>query len=62
MVVRINNFTENYTKSSSQVYTLGFSMGYAVYDYHSRMNAEQFQKQVDILMYENKQSYKDMNI
>ena len=31
-------------------------MGYAVYDYQSRMSAEEFQKLIDELMYENKRT------
>lgn len=58
MVCRINNCIERSNESSSQSYKLGFSMGYAVYDYHSHMKAEEFQKHVDILMYENKQTHK----
>ncbi|NMD72408.1 GGDEF domain-containing protein [Bacillus sp. DNRA2] len=55
---RINCCVEKYNESSAQPYKLGFSMGYAVYDYHSHMKAEEFQKQIDTLMYENKQAYK----
>lgn len=58
MACRINNCVEKYNESSSQPYKLEFSIGYAVYDYHSHMKAEEFQKQVDILMYENKQTIK----
>lgn len=54
MVERINNCVAKYNESNSQPYELGFSMGYAIYDYNSQMNAEQFQKQIDLLMYENK--------
>ena len=35
-------------------------MGYAVYDYHSHMTAAEFQKQVDILMYEDKRVNKNV--
>jgi diguanylate cyclase (GGDEF)-like protein len=55
---RINSCIEKYNESSVQPYKLGFSMGYAVYDYHSHMKAEEFQKQIDKLMYENKLIYK----
>ena len=61
MVCRINNCVEKYNESGTQPYKLGFSMGYAVYDYHSHMTAEEFQKQVDILLYENKKIYRDGN-
>lgn len=53
---RINSCVEKYNESSAQPYKLGFSMGYAVYDFH--MKAEEFQKQIDTLMYEDKQAYK----
>ncbi len=59
LVCRINNCLEKYNKSSSKPYELGFSMGYAVYAYHSHKSSEEFLKQVDKLMYENKQAYKN---
>jgi diguanylate cyclase (GGDEF)-like protein len=55
---RINSCIEKFNESSAQPYKLGFSMGYAVYDYPSHMKAEEFQKQIDELMYENKLVYK----
>jgi diguanylate cyclase (GGDEF)-like protein len=59
MVCRINNCLEKYNKSGTHLYELGFSMGYAVYAYHLHKSAEEFLKQVDILMYESKQAYKN---
>ena len=59
LVGRINGCFENYNKSVNQPYKLGLSMGYAVYDYHSHMSVEDFQKQIDILMYKDKQSNKE---
>ena len=59
MVCRINNCLEKYNKSGSHLYELGFSMGYAVYACHSHMSAEEFLRQVDILMYEEKRAYKN---
>lgn len=56
MILRIKNCIENYNESSSQSYELGFSIGYAVYDSYSHMKAKEFQKQLDMLMYENKQT------
>nr|WP_295975484.1 GGDEF domain-containing protein [uncultured Bacillus sp.] len=53
---RINSCIEKYNESSAPPYKLGFSMGYAVYDYHSYMKAEEFQKQIDKLMYEKSRS------
>lgn len=54
IVFRINDCIVRYNESSNQPYKLGFSMGYAVYDYHSHMKVEEFKKQIDILMYQNK--------
>jgi diguanylate cyclase (GGDEF)-like protein len=56
---RINNRIEEYNESSSQPYNFGFSMGYAVYDYHSHMKVDQFMKHIDRLMYENKRASKE---
>lgn len=59
-VYRINSCIEKYNESNSQPYKLSFSMGYAVYDYHSHMKVEEFEKQIDILMYENKWANKEI--
>jgi diguanylate cyclase (GGDEF)-like protein len=56
IINRINKRIIEYNESGVQPYKLGFSIGYAVYDYHSHMNVNDFQKQVDMLMYENKQN------
>ncbi|MDD3570777.1 MAG: GGDEF domain-containing protein [Lachnospiraceae bacterium] len=58
---KINKRLEMYNKNSNKQYRLGFSMGYAVYDYNSHMNVEEFQKHIDILMYEEKRINKEMN-
>lgn len=58
LICRINDRLEEYNRSSSSLYKLGFSMGYAVYDYKSRKSAVEFMEQIDLLMYENKQAYK----
>lgn len=58
LICRINNCIEKYNKSESHPYKLELSMGYAVYDYQSQKSAEEFLKQVDMLMYENKQANK----
>lgn len=58
IVRRINVYFRKYNKSSGQPYKLELSMGYAVYDYHSHMDAEGFQKHIDRLMYENKRNNK----
>lgn len=54
IVNRIKIAVETFNESSNQPYKLGFSMGYSVYDYNSHMTAEEFQKHIDTLMYENK--------
>jgi len=51
-VFRINRCLEKYNKSAARPFTLGFSMGYAVYDYRSKMKVEEFQKKIDMMMYE----------
>lgn len=51
---RINSCAEKYNNSDMRLYEISFSMGYAVYDYSSRMSPEEFLKQIDTLMYENK--------
>ena len=52
---KIKEFFDKYNQSGERPYEFGFSMGSAIYDYHSHMKAEEFQKQIDILLYENKQ-------
>lgn len=58
LVCRINSCLESYNASGSHLYELKFSMGYAVYDYRTQLSAEAFLKQLDVLMYENKQVLK----
>lgn len=57
-IARMNNCIKNYNDQGTQPYELSFSMGYAVYDYHSHMTVEEFQKYIDKLMYEDKRSIK----
>ena len=59
MVCRIRNCFEKYNKADSHRYEIGLSMGYAVYDCCSHMSAGELLKQVDTLMYKDKQSYKN---
>lgn len=59
-VSRINDCIEKYNESCDHPYKISFSMGYAVYDYNSGMKVEEFQKQIDTLMYENKRFYKEV--
>lgn len=61
IICRINSCIEKYNESSEQPYKLGLSMGYAVYDYHSYMDTEEFQKQIDTMMYENKKTNRELN-
>jgi diguanylate cyclase (GGDEF)-like protein len=58
-VYRINNCIEKYNECANKPYKLGLSMGYSVYDYNSHMKVEDFQKHIDILMYENKRASKN---
>jgi diguanylate cyclase (GGDEF)-like protein len=58
-VSKINRCIEKYNRQSNNPYQLIFSMGYAVYDYQTHMRVEEFQKQIDILMYENKRAHKE---
>lgn len=57
-VTRIRRCLEKYNKDKSKPFPLYFSMGYAVYDYHKNMLVEDFQKHIDMLMYENKRAIK----
>lgn len=55
IVGRMKSTFERYNKSNEQPYKLSFGCGYAVYDYNSNMNVEEFEKHIDNLMYKNKQ-------
>jgi diguanylate cyclase (GGDEF)-like protein len=59
MVYKINSCLDKYNRSDSQLYEISLSMGYAVYDCHSHMSSGEFLKQVDRLMYEDKQFSKN---
>ena len=59
IVCRINDNIDKHNKTGDQPYQFGFGIGYAVYDYNSLMSAEEFQKHVDLLMYENKRASKE---
>lgn len=58
VIERINNSLAKYNEAPDIPFKLGFSMGYAVYDYKSRMSLEEFQKHIDTLMYKTKQASK----
>lgn len=60
-IFRINHSLKIHNQHSNNQYKLGFSMGYAVYDYNAHMNVEEFQKHIDILMYEKKRKNKETN-
>ncbi|MDD4390644.1 MAG: GGDEF domain-containing protein [Eubacteriales bacterium] len=57
-VHRIYKNLNKFNASNSHPYKLSFSMGYAAYDYHLQMSAEEFLKQIDALMYEDKSIHK----
>jgi diguanylate cyclase (GGDEF)-like protein len=59
IVSRIFDCIESYNESGAKSYRLGFSIGYAVYDCHSGMQAEEFKNLLDKKMYEDKQSNKE---
>lgn len=56
---KINGCFERYNESDSVPYSLAVSMGYAVYDQHESMDAEEFLKQIDRLMYQEKQAHRN---
>lgn len=58
VVCRINKCLENYNQCDSHPYSLELSMGYAVYNAQLHKNAENFLKQIDLLMYQEKRSSK----
>lgn len=58
VVSRLNNSVTEYNRDGTMPYKLGFSMGYSVYDYNSHLKVDEFQKQIDILMYKNKRNNK----
>ena len=53
-VKRINSYADALNASKEFPFKLSFSQGYAVYDFQSHMKADEFVNQVDLLMYENK--------
>lgn len=61
LVFKLENCLEKYNMTGSHIYKLEFSMGYAVYNHRLHKGAEGFLKQLDMLMYENKQAYKNRN-
>lgn len=61
LVCRINKCLDNYNQCDSHPYYLGLSMGYAVYSSRSHRNAENFLKEIDMLMYQEKRASKIQN-
>jgi diguanylate cyclase (GGDEF)-like protein len=53
---RINHCTEEFNQSNTLPFNIGFSIGSAVYECSSLLTSEEFLKQVDMLMYENKKN------
>jgi len=58
IIGKIRSCIQNYNESGGQPYKLDFSMGYAIYDYNSHMNVKEYQKHIDVLLYQNKQANK----
>lgn len=58
IVERIQSHIKKYNESGAKPYQIELGMGYAVYDYQSEMAVEDFQRHIDILMYEHKETYK----
>ena len=52
---RISNSVKNYNLTSSEPYTLDFSIGYDIFD-KSQMDEDTFIKHIDALMYNNKKA------
>ncbi|MEA4889592.1 MAG: GGDEF domain-containing protein [Clostridiaceae bacterium] len=58
IIERIQNRLAEFNEKGETPYPLSVSMGYAVYDYHRHLKVEEFQKEVDMLMYQNKHMHK----
>ena len=58
-VSKINDGIQKINDSGGKPYKLRLSMGCAVYDYSRHLSVKEFQKQIDLLMYENKQANRD---
>lgn len=59
---RIRDCFISHNESGAEPYRISFSMGYAVYDFHSHLSTEEFHAQLDRLMYANKRIGKDPTI
>ena len=58
-VYRIKSCFNKYNQSIKHSYKLEISVGSAIYDYASLMEMEDFQKKLDVLMYQNKEMVKN---
>jgi diguanylate cyclase (GGDEF)-like protein len=54
VVNRIRKNVENFNVSNLKPYNINFSIGYDIYSCNSKMEADEFFKHIDMLMYENK--------
>ncbi|MDR3602373.1 MAG: diguanylate cyclase [Desulfosporosinus sp.] len=55
-VKRIADNVENFNMESLKPYKINFSMGYDIYDSHSKLKLDDFFNHIDMLMYDNKKS------
>jgi diguanylate cyclase (GGDEF)-like protein len=56
---RIKSCIKNYNESGIEPFSFSFSMGYTVYNFHAHLSVEEFHRQLDSLMYENKRAGKE---
>ena len=56
---RIHRCVGDFNEGGNAPFRLGISMGYAVYDYRKHPTAEEFRRQLDQLMYEDKRANKE---
>lgn len=56
---KINYCISRYNSTCEKPYKIGFSMGCKVYDANAKPNVNEFEKQLDMLMYADKQDYKN---
>ncbi|NMC46560.1 MAG: diguanylate cyclase, partial [Chloroflexi bacterium] len=56
-IQRIKDSFTDFNRQNRKPYTLSFSSGYYLYDYHAQMGAEQLLKHLDKLMYQDKERF-----
>lgn len=61
VVDRINDNIDKYNHTEEQPYKFKASMGYTVYDCESKMTVEEFQRNIDSLMYKQKKRNRSIN-